>query len=73
METKISVLRLQMQNGQWTEAIRMAARFPRLGDERGAILDAQMALTNPAFCRGMRKDPDALIEAGIAALKSKYS
>lgn len=72
METKISVLREHMKSGRWADAIRIAARFPRLGDERSAILDAQLALTNPDFCRGIRKDPEALVTAGIAALQSRY-
>lgn len=72
MDTKISALRTLMADGQWPDAIRFAAKFPRLGHERAAILDAHMALTNPAFCRGVRKDPDALLAAGIAALQARY-
>lgn len=72
MKTKLSILREHMAAGRWREAIRLAARFPQLGDQRGAILDAQLAYTSPDFCRGIRKDPAALIEAGIAALRARY-
>lgn len=71
-KTKVNVLREHMDAGRWAEAIRIAAKFPQLGDERGAILDAHLAYTNPAFCRGVRKDPDALLAAGIAALQARY-
>jgi hypothetical protein len=73
METKLSQLQAQMNAGNWEKAIAIAARFPRLGEHRNTILDAQMAITNPAFCRGIKKDPAQLIEAGKAALMARYS
>lgn len=72
MEAKISKLRAAMGAGDWRKAVSIAARFRRLGEHRGAILDAQLAYTNPAFCRGINKNPDALIEAGKAALIAAY-
>ena len=72
METKLSILRAHMARGDWTRAISLAAKFPRLGEHRAAILDAQLAATNPAFCRGIKKDPEQLIEAGKAALLARY-
>lgn len=54
------------------KAVSIAAKFPRLGAIRGAVLDAQMAYNNPAFCRAIKKDPDALIAAGIAAIEAQY-
>jgi len=71
-KSKLSTLREHMEAGRWRDAIRLAARFPQLGDQRGAILDAQMAYTNPEFARGIRKDPEQLIAAGIAALRARY-
>ncbi len=73
MKTKISALREYMDSGDWQKAISLAAKFPRLGAHRAAILDAQMAITNPEFCRGIRKDPAALIEAGKLALIAAYT
>lgn len=73
MKTKISTLREYMQAGEWGKAISLAAKFPRLGAHRSAILDAQMALTNPGFCRGIKKDPATLIEAGKQALIAAYN
>ncbi len=73
METKISILRTHMTKGDWPKAIALAAKFPRLGAHRNAILDAQLALTNPSFIKGIKKDPQQLIEAGKAALIAAYA
>lgn len=72
MDTKLSAVQAAMAAGDWQRAIALAARFPRLGDEREAILDAHTAWTNPGFVRGLRKDPEALKAAGAAALRHKY-
>lgn len=72
METKLSKLRAAAAVGDWHSALRIAARFPQLGAERGAILDAHLAITNPRFCVGIKKDPAALVAAGIAALRTRY-
>jgi hypothetical protein len=71
--TKISQLRDMMDAGEWRKAISMAAKFPRLGAHRAAILDAQLAYTNPRFARQIGKDPEALIAAGQAALRAAYA
>ncbi len=72
METKSSLLRSALASGDVRRAVSIASKFPRLGEIRGAVLDAQMAFTNPAFCRGIKKDPAALIAAGHAALAAKF-
>lgn len=72
MKTKLSIVREHMEAGRWRDAIRLAAKFPQLGEHRGAILDAHLAYTNPEFARGIRKDPDQMIAAGIAALQARY-
>lgn len=61
-----------MNAGDVRKAMSIAAKFPRLGAYRNAILDAHMAFTNPAFCLGIKKNPAALIEAGRAALVAAY-
>lgn len=72
-DTKLSQLRAHMDAGEWEKAIAIAARFPRLGAIRNAVLDAHMAVTNPRFVVGLRKDPAALIDAGKAALAGAYA
>jgi hypothetical protein len=70
---KIDTLRDYMSAGQWHEAIKLAAKFPRLGEHKVAITRAKDAIVNPGFCRQLGRDPDALIVAGIAALQDRYS
>jgi len=61
-----------MQCGQWQEAIRLAAKFPRLGEHRTAILSAHMAYTNPRFVVQLRKDIETLKRAGQQALLDRF-
>lgn len=61
-----------MEAGDWHGALRMAAGFGRLGEEKEPITRAWAAIQNPGFYRQIGKDPAALEAAGIAALKAKY-
>ncbi|MDN7790458.1 hypothetical protein QZM66_23110 [Burkholderia contaminans] len=72
MKTKISIVREHMAAGRWQEAIRVAARFPQLGAERAAILDAHGAYTNPRFFSQLGKDVETMKQAGQRALVLKY-
>jgi hypothetical protein len=71
-ETKLSQIKRLLAAGDVQGAIRIAARFPDLGAERAAILDAHSAFTNPAFLRQIGKDPEALKALGVAALHRRY-
>ncbi len=73
METKLAQVQAAMRRDDWREALRIAARFPRLGPERVAIQQGWAALTRADFYRQMGKDPDALVEAGKAALVRRYA
>lgn len=73
MQSKLSILKDHAASGDWHAAIKLAAKFPQLGAERNAILDGNMALTRPDFCRQLKKDPDAMVEAAITALQVRYS
>jgi hypothetical protein len=72
METKLSVVKKHMASNNWQEAIRLAAKFPQLGNQRGAILDANLAYTNPRFMVQIKKDLNALKDAGRLALISRF-
>jgi len=72
METKLSQLKTQATAGNWPKAIAIAAKFPDLGKERNAILDAHLALTNPRWMLGLGKDLDSAIANGILALQTRY-
>ena len=71
-QTKLSAVQAAMRANNWPEALRLAAKFQRLGAERDAILEAHTAAANPQWTRQLRKNPDALIEAGRLALIAKY-
>ena len=72
METKLSQLLNLMQSGNWSAAIRFAAKFPRLGKQRDDIRRANDSIANPKFYRQIKLDPDLLFESGVTALKSRY-
>ncbi len=72
METKLQTLKNAAATGDWQRAISIAARFPRLGAHRNAILDAHSAYTNPRFMAQIGRDVDACIEAGKLALIAAY-
>ena len=73
METKLSAVQAAMQADDWRLAIRLAARFPRLGDHRNAILDAHGAYTNPRFAAQLGRDVEALKTLGRDALVARYA
>jgi hypothetical protein len=73
METKLSAVKKQMALNNWQEAIRLASKFPQLGNHRAAILDANLAYTNPRFMLQIKKDLVALKENGRIVLLQKYS
>jgi hypothetical protein len=70
--TRISILRSHMEAGRWTEAVRVAVRFQRLGPKKKDIERAWEAIQRPQFCRQLERDPDQLIAAGIAAPPRRY-
>lgn len=71
-ERKLDTLHAAMLAGDWREAMRIAAAFPRLGDEKVAITRAWEAYQRPDFVRQLRRDPEALIRDGVDALRRRY-
>lgn len=72
MKTKLETLKDAAHSGDWKKAISIAARFPRLGEYRSAVLDAHMAYTNPRFLAQVGRDADNCIAAGKSALIAAY-
>lgn len=72
MTTKLDTLKAAAAAGDWQQAIAIAARFPRLGAIRNAVLDAHTAYTNPRFLAQLRRDPEECIAAGRSALIAAY-
>ena len=73
METKLQTLKNAATAGDWKKAFSIAAKFPRLGPYRNAILDAHTAYTNPRFITQIGKSPESCIEAGRRAIIAAYS
>ena len=69
---KIELLRAAMAANDWRLAVSIAARFPRLGSARAAVLGAKEAFERPEFQRQIGRDPAELIENGKAALWRQY-
>jgi hypothetical protein len=72
-QSKISILRAYMASGEWVEALRVAAKFGVLGDEKEAITRAWAAHTRPEFYRQIGRNPEVEFAAGIEALKRRYA
>jgi hypothetical protein len=72
MDTKLSAIKQAAAKNHWRKAIAIAAKFPQLGEQRNAILDAHLAFTNPRWIAGLGKDIDACIDGGVAALRARY-
>ena len=70
--TKLEQIKTAYQAGNFEQAIRIAAKFPDLGAQRNAILDAHLAITNPRWMLGLGKDIEQSIDAGIQALALRY-
>lgn len=72
MKKKIDILRELMASNDWDKAISLAAKFPRLGGHKDAILRAHTAYTNPRFLTQIGRDVEQCKQLGIAALVIAY-
>ena len=72
MKTKLETLKEAARSEDWKKAISIAAKFPRLGSIRNAVLDAHMAYTNPRFLTQIGKSVEECINAGKLALIKRY-
>lgn len=71
-QTQLSKLTAMMDAGRWHDALKLAARWQDLGDQKAAITRGDAALKHPEFYRQLGQDPDKLVELGIAALRTRY-
>ena len=70
---KIDTLRALMRDESWPQALSLAAKFPRLGCDKAVIVRAHECTVNPSFYRQLGVDAEQAIQAGIDALKARYS
>lgn len=71
-KTKLSEVCDLMAAGREIDALRIVAKWPRLGEEAGVITRAWSAHQSPAFYRGLHMDPAAIVEDGIEAIRRRY-
>ncbi len=70
--TKLSRLLELMADGDNRAALKLAASFPRLGNHKEPITRGWAAIQSPDFYRQIGKDPDALVVAGVEAIRERY-
>lgn len=77
LQTKLSILKAHMAAGDHRAALKLAASWGKRGlgggEHAEAITKAWAAMTNPDFYRSIGKDPDALVAAGVQAIRERYS
>jgi hypothetical protein len=72
MKTKLQTLKDAYNAGDYRKALSIAAKFPRLGEEKDLIVTAHECLTNPSFYKQMGYDTNKCVNNGIIALANKY-
>lgn len=72
MDTKLSKVRALVAQGRDLEALRIVAKFPRLGNEKETITRGWNAFNNPDFYRQLGRDPEQDTADAIHAMKAKY-
>lgn len=69
---KVDILRALINSKQYDKALAMAAKFPRLGKHKDAIVLGHEARVHRDMYKQLGKDPDKLVADGIKALIKKY-
>jgi hypothetical protein len=72
METQLEKLQKFWSEGNFHACLRLAAGWPRLGEERDSITKAWAAYNHPELYKEMGHNPDELVEAGRQALARRY-
>jgi hypothetical protein len=71
-ETKLAKLKRMMAAGDTKGALRLAAKFGRLGERKEVIQRGWAALCFPDFYVALDESPATHVAAGIAAIKERY-
>ena len=73
MQTALQKLKAYWAAANYRAALKLAAKWPRLGEHRDAIQKGWAAASRPDFYRELGQDPDALEAAGVAAVADRYN
>ena len=72
METKLSKIRALYAAGEYRAALKIAAGFAQLGEQKERIERAWAASCNPDFYRQIGKDPEELFNDGVLAMRERW-
>lgn len=72
METKLAQLKAAWAAGDKAAALRIAGKFPRLGEFADTIRKGASAAANPRFYSELGADVDALVAAAYEAVRTRY-
>lgn len=73
MQTKLEKLKSLLANGDEVGALRIAARFPDLGEHKEDITRGWAAHTCPKLYEQMGDNPQELFRLAITAIKQRYN
>lgn len=73
MKTKLDMLKEAFGKGDYVGALRIANKFPDLGEHKAVITRAYGCITNPRFFKQIGVDCDAAVEIGKQALVTRYN
>ena len=62
-----------IEKKEFTKAIKIAARFPKIDKECPEIVKASSALLSSKFFVSIKQDPEEIIERGISVLIRHFS
>ena len=71
-DTTAEALGKLVADENWREALRVAAKLSRLGDDRDAIQRAWQAWARPDFAKQIGRNVEADKAAGIEAIKRRF-
>ena len=66
------IIRGMLARGEKRAALKLAAGFSELGEQKAAIVTGWSAVQRPEWYKGLGKDPAKLEEAGVDALRARF-
>ncbi len=70
--TKSDKIKAALISGDKVRAISIASKFFDRSEDTRLYQQAQSAANNPAFYRQIGKDPEAIVDAAVAALSQRF-
>ena len=71
--TKLDQMKAMWGAGNYLGALRMVAKWPRLGADTTVIRKGWACATNPGFYRQLGQDPDMAVDVAYRAIAKRYA